>query len=85
MSFVLPHLESGWAVDQAILGEEERVVVLRFGRDWNKECIEMDEVLYGCAEKIKKIAVIYLVDTTRFQTSTRCRSFTIRVPPCFSP
>ena len=30
MSFLLPHLRSGWAVDQAILTEEERVIVLRF-------------------------------------------------------
>ncbi|GAW10731.1 hypothetical protein ANO14919_000660 [Xylariales sp. No.14919] len=26
MSFVLPHLPTGWHVDQAILSEEERVV-----------------------------------------------------------
>ncbi|KAI0968966.1 mitosis protein DIM1-domain-containing protein [Xylaria arbuscula] len=32
MSFVLPHLPTGWHVDQAILSEEERVVVLRFGK-----------------------------------------------------
>ena len=47
MSFALPHLDSGWAVDQAILSEEERVVVLRFGHDWNKQCMAMDEVLYS--------------------------------------
>ena len=62
MSFALPHLDNGWAVDQAILSEEERVVVLRFGHDWNKQCMAMDEVLYSTAEKIKKFAVIYLVD-----------------------
>jgi len=27
MSYMLPHLENGWEVDQAILSEEERVVV----------------------------------------------------------
>lgn len=30
----LPKLESGWHVDQAILAEESRVVVIRFGHDW---------------------------------------------------
>jgi U5 snRNP protein, DIM1 family len=55
MSFMLPHLHSGWAVDQAILSEEERVVIVRFG-------MKMDEVLYSCAEQIKNFAVIYLVD-----------------------
>jgi U5 snRNP protein, DIM1 family len=34
MSYLLPHLRSGWAVDQAILNEEDRVVVIRFGHDW---------------------------------------------------
>jgi len=27
-------LTAGWHVDQAILSEEDRVVVLRFGHDW---------------------------------------------------
>eukprot|EP00941_MAST-03F_sp_MAST-3F-sp1_P002077 g2077.t1 len=62
MSYLLPHLTSGWAVDQAILTEEERVVVIRFGHDYNPTCMQMDEVLYSIAEKIKNFAVIYLVD-----------------------
>jgi hypothetical protein len=32
-SYMLPHLDSGWAVDQAVLSEEDRVVVIRFGHD----------------------------------------------------
>lgn len=43
MSYLLPHLRSGWAVDQAILTEEERVVCLRFGRDGDETCMQMDE------------------------------------------
>ena len=43
-SIVLPHLHTGWHVDQAILSEEERLVVIRFGRD--KDCMAQDEVLY---------------------------------------
>jgi hypothetical protein len=31
-SVVIPHLNSGWHVDQAILSDEERLVVIRFGR-----------------------------------------------------
>eukprot|EP01035_Chromulina_nebulosa_P019587 gene19587-25490_t len=45
MSYLLPHLRSGWAVDQAILNEENRVVVIRFGHDWDPICMEMDEIL----------------------------------------
>ena len=30
MSYMLPHLHNGWQVDQAILSEEDRAVVMRF-------------------------------------------------------
>ncbi|KAG8500496.1 hypothetical protein CXB51_004407 [Gossypium anomalum] len=53
-----------WAVDQAILAEEERLVVIRFGHDWDETCMQMDEVLASVAETIKNFAVIYLVDIT---------------------
>ena len=45
-SVVLPHLVTGWHVDQAIMTEEERLVVIRFGRDWDPDCMRQDEVLY---------------------------------------
>ncbi|CAN0269890.1 unnamed protein product, partial [Phaeothamnion confervicola] len=62
MSYLLPHLRSGWAVDQAILNEEDRVVVLRFGHDYDPTCMQMDEVLAGIAEDVKNFAAIYMVD-----------------------
>ncbi|KAK2586127.1 hypothetical protein KPH14_001402 [Odynerus spinipes] len=64
MSYMLSHLHNGWQVDQAILSEEDRVVVIRFGHDWDPTCMKMDEVLYNIAEKVKNFAVIYLVDIT---------------------
>ncbi|XP_073534994.1 thioredoxin-like protein 4A isoform X1 [Phyllobates terribilis] len=51
MSYMLPHLHNGWQVDQAILSEEDRVLVIRFGHDWDPTCMKMDEVLYSIAEK----------------------------------
>ncbi|RLN05329.1 putative carboxylesterase 15 [Panicum miliaceum] len=42
MSYLLPHLHSGWAVDQAILAEEERLVIIRFGHDWDETCMQVD-------------------------------------------
>ena len=62
MSYMLPHLNTAWHVDQAILSEEERIVVIRFGRDRDEECMRQDEVLYKVADKIRNFAVIYLVD-----------------------
>lgn len=62
MSYMLPHLRTGWHVDQAILSEEERIVVLRFGRDKDEDCMRQDEVLFKIADRIRNFAVIYLVD-----------------------
>ncbi|KAG8215643.1 SNF2 family DNA-dependent ATPase [Butyriboletus roseoflavus] len=64
MSYFLPHLPSGWHVDEAIKSEEDRVVVIRFGHDWDAQCMTMDETLYSVAEKVQNFAVIYLVDIT---------------------
>lgn len=64
---MLPHLHSGWAVDQAILSEEEKLVVIRFGQDHDPDCMRMDETLFKVAEKVKNFAVIYLVGVLSFQ------------------
>lgn len=64
MSYMLPHLHSGYAVDQAILSEQNRLVVMRFGHDWDPECMAQDECLYAIANKVVNMAVIYLVDIT---------------------
>src|SRR3569833_434424 len=58
----LPHLQTGWHVDQDILSEVERVVAFRFGRDHDRVFIMQDEVLYKIADKVKNFAAIYLCD-----------------------
>ena len=62
MSYLLPHLHNGYAVDQAIMSEEDRVVIIRFGHDWDPTCMQMDEILASTAEQMKNFAVVYLVD-----------------------
>lgn len=59
MSYMLPHLRTGWHVDQAILAEEERIVVIRFGRDRDEECMKQDEILFKIADRVKNFAAIY--------------------------
>ncbi|KAK4050147.1 U4/U6-U5 snRNP complex subunit dib1 [Microbotryomycetes sp. JL201] len=78
MSYFLPKLESGWHVDQAILAEDDRVVIIRFGHDWDPQCMIQDETLLGVSEKVKNFAVIYLpsappdtVDITKVPDFTR--------------
>ena len=60
MAYLLPHLHSGWEVDQAIVQAEDRVVVIRFGHDQDPTCMVQDEVLMSIADKVKNFAVIYL-------------------------
>lgn len=60
-SVVLPHLVTGWHVDQAIMSEEERLVVIRFGRDVDPDCMRQDEVLYS-------MCYIFSVCDISFQT-----------------
>ncbi|TIC57435.1 4A/4B type thioredoxin-like protein [Wallemia mellicola] len=70
MSYFLPHLPTdthfrlGWHVDQAILSEDDRVVVIRFGKDSNPDCMVMDETLYNISERVANFGVIYLCDNT---------------------
>lgn len=49
-------------MDKAIVNEEKRVVVVRFGRDADATCMQMDETLSRVSEDVKNFAVIYLVD-----------------------
>ena len=65
MSYFLPHLPSGWHVDEAIKSEDDRVVIIRFGHDWDTQCMKMDETLYAISEKVQNFAVIYLCDITK--------------------
>jgi len=44
------------------MSEEERLVVIRFGRDWDPDCMRQDEVLYRIADRVKNFAVIYVCD-----------------------
>jgi len=52
MSYLLPHLHSGWAVDQTILCEEERLVVIRFGHDWDDTCMQVRTYIHTTRLKI---------------------------------
>lgn len=62
MSFLLRHLRTGWDVDQAILWDKEKLVAIRFGYDYDPNCMIMDKMLASIAEKVKNFVTIYLVD-----------------------
>lgn len=45
MSYVLPRLNTKKEVDQAIKGSEDKVVVLRFGRENDAVCMQLDDLV----------------------------------------
>jgi U5 snRNP protein, DIM1 family len=65
MAYLLQHLKNGWQVDQAIVHEKERVVAIRFGHDWDDDCMIMDEVIANVAPKLRHMCVFYVVDITK--------------------
>ncbi|GMM58415.1 U4/U6-U5 snRNP complex subunit [Maudiozyma humilis] len=64
-SHMLQDLRSGWHVDQAIVTEKERLVVIRFGTSTDPDCVLMDELLYSIQAKVRNFAVIYTCDITQ--------------------
>lgn len=45
MSFLLPKLTSKKEVDEAIKSVAEKVLVLRFGRDEDLVCLQLDDIV----------------------------------------
>ena len=63
---MLPHLHNGWQADQAIVTEEDRVVVIRFGHDWDPTCMKMDEILFSIADKVSGNSEMISLKKKRF-------------------
>ena len=49
-------------VDRVIKEVAEKVLVLRFGKVDNPDCLQCDEILFKTSEKLANMAEIYLVD-----------------------
>ncbi|GMM31254.1 U4/U6-U5 snRNP complex subunit [Martiniozyma asiatica (nom. inval.)] len=59
----LTNLRSGWHVDQAILSEDNRLVIIRFGDSSTRASLYLDNLLAKMAPLVVQFAVIYLCDT----------------------
>eukprot|EP00455_Lapot_gusevi_P016670 TRINITY_DN1865_c0_g1_i1.p1 TRINITY_DN1865_c0_g1~~TRINITY_DN1865_c0_g1_i1.p1 ORF type:complete len:151 (-),score=21.14 TRINITY_DN1865_c0_g1_i1:15-467(-) len=63
MSFLLlPRLTSKREVDAAIRNNDDKVVVLRFGREDDLNCMIVDDILSKSVDELAKMAAIYVVD-----------------------
>ena len=45
MSYVLPRLETKKDIDRAIKGSEDKVLVLRFGKETDAVCMQLDDIV----------------------------------------
>ncbi|KAL9048334.1 MAG: hypothetical protein Q9162_007771 [Coniocarpon cinnabarinum] len=68
-TYAIHALTTGWHVDQAILSEDEKLVVIRFGAEEdeaaNKICKAQDEILYKVAPRVSNFATIYTCNRNR--------------------
>ncbi|CAL8381961.1 unnamed protein product [Arctogadus glacialis] len=71
MSLFLAKLSSKEEVDGAIKGVAEKVLVLRFGRDEDSSCLQLDEILSKTAHNLSNMASIYIVDVDKVPVYTR--------------
>jgi DIM1 family U5 snRNP protein len=60
----LPRLHTTFSIDQAVMGEENqnKVVCLRLGHDFDPNCMMMDEVLKGARQTVEPLCAIYAID-----------------------
>ena len=66
MSFLLPKLTNKTEVDEAIKSTEDIVLVLRFGRDDDKVCMQLDHIV-----SVKNINIMSFRDST-FSFNSMC-------------
>ncbi|KAJ4461331.1 putative Tubulin polyglutamylase TTLL5 [Paratrimastix pyriformis] len=58
----LPNLRDKRSIDGVLRGTRDRLVVLRFGRESDPECMLLDDILGKSERLVANMAVIYLID-----------------------
>ncbi|XP_065673219.1 thioredoxin-like protein 4B [Hydra vulgaris] len=62
MSYLMKSLVEKKDIDRVIKEVAEKVLVLRFGKVNNPDCMQCDEILFKTSKKLANMADIYLVD-----------------------
>ncbi|CAI5727274.1 unnamed protein product [Hyaloperonospora brassicae] len=75
----LEQLVTKAAVDDAIRGTRDRVLVLRFGRASDVTCLQQDDVLARCEHALSKMARLCLVEAEH--VPVYCHYFDITLIP----
>uniref|UniRef100_A0A1X7TVX6 Thioredoxin domain-containing protein n=1 Tax=Amphimedon queenslandica TaxID=400682 RepID=A0A1X7TVX6_AMPQE len=63
MAALLNCLSSKKEVDRVIKSTEDKVLVLRFGKESDSTCLKLDDILAKNQELVSNMAVIYTVDS----------------------
>ncbi|XP_029183005.2 thioredoxin-like protein 4B [Acropora millepora] len=71
MSYVLNKLSTKKEVDNAIKTCEDKVLVLRFGRENDTVCQQLDDILAKTCHDVSRMADIYIVDVDTVSVYTR--------------
>ena len=77
MNFVLQSLGTKKDIDRAIKTTKEKVLVLRFGIDNDPVCIQQDDILSKCEEKLSNMAKIYTVSADKNPIYTKYFDITL--------
>ncbi|OPL20471.1 thioredoxin-like 4b protein, partial [Mytilus galloprovincialis] len=77
MSFIIPQLSTKQEVDEVIRKTEDVVLVLRFGRENDVTCMQLDHILSKLIPELRKMAAIYTVDVDSIPVYTRYFDITL--------
>ena len=72
---MFPYLANEKQVNESILSEEDRMVIIIFGHGCDLEYMAIDEIFYKIYEKVKTCAVFHLVDSTVVSDCTMTYEF----------
>lgn len=76
-SCFLPKLTTKKEVDEAITSTEELVLVLRFGKESDPVCLQLDNILEKSSAVLRNMAHIYTVDVTAVPVYTQYFDITL--------
>eukprot|EP01111_Echinosteliopsis_oligospora_P008747 TRINITY_DN2474_c0_g1_i1.p1 TRINITY_DN2474_c0_g1~~TRINITY_DN2474_c0_g1_i1.p1 ORF type:complete len:150 (+),score=24.15 TRINITY_DN2474_c0_g1_i1:47-496(+) len=68
MSYLLERLTQKVEIDQVIMNTIDKVLVLRFGRESDMVCMQLDDILAKAQREASKMAEIYIVDVDAIPT-----------------
>ncbi|KXJ19398.1 thioredoxin-like protein 4B [Exaiptasia diaphana] len=77
MSYLLTGLKQKKDVDNAIKNTEDKVLVLRFGREKDLVCMQLDDILAKSSQELSRMADIYKVEVDDVPVYTKYFDITL--------